>query len=85
MLWEGVGRANFHVGRAVEVELDPPGEWGGPGTWPLRTRRGASLPSRANRPRQEMFFVHPDKGLTHRHRIHLASAEEVRDINIIKR
>lgn len=40
---------------------------------------------RANRPSQEMFFIHPKKGLTHRHRIHLATVEEVQDVNTIKR
>lgn len=52
----------------------------GPSLYALKMRR-----PRANRPSQEMFFVHPKKGITHRHRIHLATEEEVRDINKIKR
>jgi len=51
----------------------------GPSLYALKMRR-----PRANRPSQEMFFVHPKKGITHRHRIHLATEEEVRDINKIK-
>jgi hypothetical protein len=52
----------------------------GPSLLALKMRR-----PRANRPSQEMFFVHPKKGITHRHRIHLATAEEVRDINKVQR
>lgn len=56
------------------------GCFGGPSLLALKMRR-----PRANRPSQEMFFVHPDKGLTHRHRIHLATEEEVRQIEKVKR
>ncbi|KKN84436.1 hypothetical protein LCGC14_0288980 [marine sediment metagenome] len=75
---------HHHTASEREEEIDGDvisnGCFVGPSLLALKMRR-----PRANRPSQEMFFVHPDKGITHRHRIHLASAEEVRDINIIKR
>lgn len=52
----------------------------GPSLLSLKMRR-----PRANRPSQEMFFVHPDKGITHRHRIHLATEDEVRHIEKVRR
>jgi hypothetical protein len=52
----------------------------GPSLLALRMRR-----PRANRPSQELFFVHPKRGITHRHRIHLADVDEVRQVEVVKR
>lgn len=42
-----------------------------------RNRASASLPS------QEFYLVHPRKGLTHHHRIHLAAPEDIRNSEVI--
>ena len=42
-----------------------------------RSRPEAGLPS------QELLFLHPKYGKTHHHRIHLATAEEVRHLEVI--
>jgi hypothetical protein len=63
----------------IEGDIISNGCFVGPSLLALKMRR-----PRANRPSQEMFFVHPRKGLTHRHRIHLASLDEVRSINKVE-
>lgn len=49
------------------------GCFAGPSLLAMRMKR-----PRANRPSQEIFFVHPRRGITHHYRIHLAEEEEVR-------
>ncbi len=75
---------HHHTASEREEEIDGDvlsnGCFVGPSLLALKMRR-----PRANRPSQEMFFVHPEKGITHRHRIHLATTEEVRNITTVKR
>jgi hypothetical protein len=75
---------HHHTATEDEAEIDGDiisnGCFVGPSLLALRMRR-----PRANRPSQEVFFIHPRKGITHRHRVHLATREEVRQINTIKR
>ena len=75
---------HHHTASEREEEIDGDvlsnGCFVGPSLLALKMRQ-----PRANRPSQEMFFVHPNHGITHRQRIHLASAEEVRDVTAVKR
>lgn len=52
----------------------------GPSLFALKMKR-----PRANRPSQEMLFVHPKRGITARNRIHLATAQEVQNVEKVKR
>ena len=75
---------HHHTATEDEAEIDGDiisnGCFVGPSLFALKMRR-----PRANRPSQELFFVHPKKGITHRQRIHLAQRDEVRNITTIKR
>ena len=76
--------AHHHTATEREEEINGDtisnGCFVGPSLLALKMRR-----PRANRPSQEIWFVHPKKGITHRSRIHLATAEEVRKINVVRR
>lgn len=75
---------HHHTATEDEAEIDGEiisnGCFVGPSLLSLKMRR-----PKANRPSQEVFFVHPKKGITHRHRIHLAQRDEIRNITTIKR
>jgi len=75
---------HHHTASEREEEIDGAvisnGCFVGPSLLALKMRK-----PRANRPSQEMFFVHPKHGITHRQRIHLATSEEVRDVSSVKR
>ena len=76
--------AHHHTATEREEEIDGDtisnGCFVGPSLLALRMRR-----PRANRPSQELWFIHPRKGVTARNRIHLATAEEVRQVNVVSR
>ena len=71
--------AHHHTAYEREEEIEGSvignGCFVGPSLYALKGKR-----PRANRPSQEMFFVHPKYGITHKHRIHLATPAEVRGI-----
>ncbi len=75
---------HHHTASEREEEIDGAvisnGCFVGPSLLALKMRK-----PRANRPSQEMFFVHPEHGITHRQRIHLAKPEEVRDVSTVNR
>lgn len=75
--------AHHHTATNDEAEIDGEiisnGCFVGPSLLSLKMRR-----PRANRPSQELFFVHPKRGITHRHRIYLADRDEVRRIEVIR-
>lgn len=71
--------AHHHTASESESEIEGSvitnGCFVGPSLYALRMAR-----PRANRPSQELFFVHPKYGVTHHHRIHLASVNEIRNL-----
>ena len=75
---------HHHTASEREEEIDGAvisnGCFVGPSLLALKMRK-----PRANRPSQEMFFVHPRHGITHRQRIYLAGVDEVRDVSTINR
>lgn len=76
--------AHHHTASEREEEIDGTsisnGCFVGPSLLALRMRQ-----PRANRPSQELFFVHPTHGVTHKHRIYLASRDEIRKVKRVKR
>ncbi len=76
--------AHHHTASEREEEIDGTaisnGCFVGPSLLALRMRQ-----PRANRPSQELFFVHPKHGVTHRHRLYLADRDEVRRTRKVKR
>ena len=75
---------HHHIASEREEEINGTsmsnGYFVGPSLLAIRMRQ-----PRANRPSQELFFVHPTHGVTHKHRIYLASRDEVRKIKKVKR
>ena len=75
---------HHHTASEREEEIDGTaisnGCFVGPSLLALRMRQ-----PRANRPSQELFFVHPTHGVTHRHRLYLADRAEVRRVKKVKR
>ena len=76
--------AHHHTASEREEEIDGTsisnGCFVGPSLLALRMRQ-----PRANRPSQELFFVHPKHGVTHRHRLYLADRQEVRRVKKVRR
>lgn len=76
--------AHHHTATEREEEIDGTaisnGCFVGPSLLALRMKR-----PRANRPSQELFFVHPKHGVTHRHRLYLADRDEVRRVKKVRR
>jgi hypothetical protein len=76
--------AHHHTASEREEEIDGSsisnGCFVGPSLLSIRMRQ-----PRANRPSQELLFVHPVHGVTHRHRLYLASREEIRRVRKVKR
>lgn len=75
-------KAHLHEAQSAEAqiggEIIQNGCFVGPSMLSVeRNRASASLPS------QEFYLIHPRKGLTHHHRIHLASPEDIRNSEVI--
>ena len=75
---------HHHTASEREEEIDGTaisnGCFVGPSLLALRMRQ-----PRANRPSQELFFVHPKHGVTHRHRLYLADRDQVRRVKKVRR
>ena len=69
--------AHHHEPQSVEHEIGGEAIVNGCFVGPSQLSVSMSRPA-ANIPSQEFFLFHPKHGLTHRHRIRLASAEEMR-------
>ena len=69
----------YHMERELEGQIRGNGSFSGPGDLAVNKMREANLPS------QELFFVHPKYGITHPHRIHLATVEDIRNVHVIGR
>ena len=75
-------KAHLHEAQSAEAqiggEIIQNGCFVGPSLLSVeRNRASASLPS------QEFYLVHPRKGLTHHHRIHLATPDGIRNSEVI--
>lgn len=70
-------KAHLHQSESMEAEIDgmviQNGCFVGPSLYSVEGQKVS-----ASRPSQELFFIHPKNGLTHRHTLHLADAKEMR-------
>lgn len=69
----------YHMERELEGQIRGNGNFAGPSLLAVNKLREANLPS------QELFFVHPKYGITHPHRIHLATVEDIRKVHVVGR
>jgi len=76
-------KGHLHEAQNVEAEIGGSiiqnGSFVGPSM--LTLERNAAV---ANIPSQEFYLLHPKYGLTHHHRIHLATANELRQFEIFQ-
>ncbi len=77
-------KAHLHEAQSIEGEINGEviqnGCFVGPSQFMLEANRPA-----ANLPSQELLFVHPARGKTQHNRIHLATVDEVRTLQVIGR
>lgn len=77
-------KAHLHEAQSIEGEINGEviqnGCFVGPSQFMLEANRPA-----ANLPSQELLFVHPTRGKTQQNRIHLATVDEVRTLEVIGR
>lgn len=77
-------KAHLHEAQSLEGEINGEviqnGCFVGPSPMMLEANRPA-----ANLPSQELLFVHPERGKTQQNRIHLASVDEIRTLEVIGR